>query len=84
MLVGSLALNFGLIFIAFIVMTAEKFTWRDVVLGVALATVFCQTLQLIGSWYVGRELRHTTETYGFFIVIVLLSWIYLGLRSTKC
>jgi YihY family inner membrane protein len=79
LLVGSLALNFGLILIAFMVMTAENLTWRDVVLGVALATVFWQALQLVGSWYVGRELRHATETYGFFgIVLVLLTWIYLG------
>ena len=49
------------------------------VLGAVLATVFWQVLQLIGSWYVGRELQHATETYGFFgIVIVLLAWIYLG------
>ena len=41
--------------------------------------MFWQTLQLVGSWYVGRELQHATETYGFFgIVIVLLAWIYLG------
>jgi uncharacterized BrkB/YihY/UPF0761 family membrane protein len=79
LLVGSVVLNFVLIFIAFMVMTAEKFTWRDVVLGVALATAFWQTLQLVGSWYVGRELRHATATYGFFgLVIVLLAWIYLG------
>ena len=79
LLIGSLVLNFVLIFIAFMVMTAQKFTWRDVILGVALATVFWQTLQLVGSWYVGRELQHATETYGFFgIVIVLLAWIYLG------
>jgi hypothetical protein len=44
-----------------------------------LAALFWQTLQLIGSWYVGRELQHATNTYGFFgIVIVLLTWIYLG------
>ena len=79
LLVGSLAVNFGLILIVYMVMTAVKFTWRDVVLGAALATVFWQALQIIGSWYVGRELRHATETYGFFgIVIVLLAWIYLG------
>lgn len=61
------------------VMTAVRFPWRDVVLGAALATVFWQTLQLVGSWYVGRELRHATETYGFFgVVIVLLAWIFLG------
>ena len=76
---GSLALNFGLILVAFMVMTAVKFTWRDVVLGAVLATVFWQTLQLVGTWYVGRELQHATETYGFFgIVLVLLAWIYLG------
>jgi len=79
LLIGSLALNFGLILIAFMVMTAVRFRWRDVVLGAVLATVFWQTLQLIGSWYVGRELQHATDTYGFFgIVIVLLAWIYLG------
>ncbi len=79
LLIGSLALNFGLILVAFMVMTAVRLMWRDVVLGAVLATVFWQTLQLIGSWYVGRELQHATETYGFFgIVIVLLAWIYLG------
>ena len=31
LLVGSLALNFGLILIAYMVMTAVKFTWREVV-----------------------------------------------------
>jgi uncharacterized BrkB/YihY/UPF0761 family membrane protein len=79
LLAGSLVLNFGLILVAFMVMTAESLTWRDVLLGAVLATVFWQVLQLIGSWYVGRELQHATETYGFFgIVIVLLAWIYLG------
>jgi YihY family inner membrane protein len=79
LLVGSLAVNFGLIFLAFMVMTAVKLKWRDVVLGVALATVFWQALQLFGSWYVGRELSHATETYGFFgIVLVLLAWIFLA------
>ncbi len=79
LLVGSLALNFGLILIAYMMMTAVKFTWREVVLGAALATVFWQALQIVGSWYVGRELRHATETYGFFgIVLVLVAWIYLG------
>ena len=52
---------------------------KEMVLGAALAAVFWQTLQLIGSWYVGRDLQHNSDTYGFFaVVIVLLSWIYLG------
>jgi YihY family inner membrane protein len=79
LLVGSLALNFVLILAAYMVMTAVRFTLREVVLGAVLATVFWQALQIVGSWYVGRELRHATATYGFFgIVIVLVAWIYLG------
>ena len=85
LLVGSLALNFCLILVAFNVLTADALRWRDIALGAALATVFWQTLQLIGSWYVGRELQHSTNTYGFFgIVIVLLTWIYLGAHSCSC
>jgi YihY family inner membrane protein len=79
LLIGSLALNFCLILVAINVMTADALKWHDIALGAALATVFWQSLQLLGSWYVGRELQHSTDTYGFFgIVIVLLTWIYLG------
>ena len=79
LVIGSFTLNFGLILLAFMVMTAVKLRYRDVILGAALAAVFWQALQLVGSWYVGRELQHATQTYGFFgIVLVLLAWIYLG------
>jgi YihY family inner membrane protein len=79
LVIGSLVLNFGLIILAFKVMTADALNWHDIAFGAALAAVFWQTLQLLGSWYVGRELQHATNTYGFFgIVIVLLTWIYLG------
>ena len=79
LLVGSLAVNFCLILVAFNVMTADALHWRDIFFGAALAAVFWQILQLIGSWYVGRELQHASDTYGFFaIVIALLTWIYLG------
>jgi YihY family inner membrane protein len=79
LVVGSLALNFVLILLAFNLLTADALNWREIFFGAALAAVFWQTLQLIGSWYVGRELQHATNTYGFFgIVIVLLTWIYLG------
>jgi YihY family inner membrane protein len=79
LLVGSVVLNFVLILIAFKVMTAAPLKWRQVALGAGLATIFWQTLQALGSWYVARGLAHNSETYGFFaVVIVLLSWIYLG------
>lgn len=79
LLIGSLAANFILVLVAFKVISAKPFGWRDVALGAALASVFWQGLQLVGSWYVGRELQHSTATYGFFgVVLVLLAWIYLG------
>jgi YihY family inner membrane protein len=79
---GSLMVNFALILVAFMVTTAEPLTWRDVALGALLATVFWQIMQLIGGWYIGRQLSHSTDTYGFFgIVIALLAWIYLGAQA---
>jgi YihY family inner membrane protein len=79
LLIGSLVLNFALILVAFMVMIAAPLRWKEMALGAALATVFWQTLQAVGSWYVARGLAHSNDTYGFFaIVIVLLSWISLG------
>ena len=79
LLVGSLTMNFLLILAAFNVMTADALRWRDIALGAAMAAASWQILQLIGSWYVGRELQHASNTYGFFgTVIALLTWIYLG------
>jgi YihY family inner membrane protein len=79
LVVGSLVANFALILLAFKVMTAKHYVWRDIALGAALASIFWQALQLVGSWYMGRELQHSTATYGFFgVVLALLAWIYLG------
>lgn len=51
--------------------------------GAIIATVFWQTLQLIGTWYVTRGLRNASPTYGVFaVVITLLSWLYLGSQLT--
>jgi len=79
LLAGSLVVNFGLIVVAYRVMIADKLAWRDMLLGAGLAAIFWQALQLLGSWWVGRELQHQTEVYGFFgTVIAFLAWIYLG------
>jgi YihY family inner membrane protein len=79
LVIGSLAVNFVLILMAFKVMTAKSYGFRDVALGAGLASVFWQALQFVGSWYMGRELQHSTASYGFFgVVLALLAWIYLG------
>jgi YihY family inner membrane protein len=80
---GSVALNLGLFLLAFMLLTAEPLKPRDVLLGAVIATVFWETLQLIGTWYVARGLRHAEPTYGFFAVtITLLSWLFLGAQLT--
>jgi len=80
---GSAVLNLGLFLLAFKVLTAEPLKAREVAVGAISATVFWETLQLVGTWYVTRGLRHAGPTYGFFaVVITLLSWLYLGSQLT--
>jgi uncharacterized BrkB/YihY/UPF0761 family membrane protein len=72
-----------LFLLAFMVLTAEPLRPRDVAVGVITATVFWETLQLIGTWFVARGLHHASPTYGVFaVVITLLSWLYLGAQLT--
>lgn len=80
---ASAAVNLGLFLLAFMVLTAEPLRMREVALGAVIATVFWEALQLIGTWFVARGLRHAQPTYGFFAVtITLLSWIFLGAQLT--
>jgi YihY family inner membrane protein len=80
---ASFAVNLGLFLLAFMVLTAEPLRPREVAAGAIIATVFWETLQLIGTWYVTRELQNASATYGIFaVVITLLSWLYLGSQLT--
>ncbi|MGE5291545.1 MAG: YihY/virulence factor BrkB family protein [Micromonosporaceae bacterium] len=80
---GSALVNLGLFLLAFMVLTAEPLRIRDVALGAILATVFWETLQLIGTWYVTRGLQRASPIYSVFaVVITLLSWLYLGSQLT--
>ncbi|MCL4422287.1 MAG: YihY/virulence factor BrkB family protein [Actinobacteria bacterium] len=82
-LLGSIGVDLGLYLAAFMILTAKKLPWRDVLPGAAVATLFWEGLQVLGSWYVSRELSHASSTYGFFaIVIALMSWIYLAAELT--
>ncbi|MHB1536178.1 MAG: YihY/virulence factor BrkB family protein, partial [Acidimicrobiales bacterium] len=82
-LAASVAVNFGVFTVAFVVLTSEPLTWRDVVVGAGLATVFWEVLQAIGGWYVRRELAHATPVYGTFaLVIALMSFLFLAAQLT--
>ena len=80
---GSLLLNVAVFWIAFKVLTVEDVSWRDVAPGAVIAAVLWTALQTLGGYIIGHRLDSTTETYGFFgVVIALLWWIYLGAQIT--
>lgn len=82
-ILATLAVDTALFGVAFMVLTAEPLTWRDVRLGAVLAGAFWGALKLVGSWYVDRVLRNASDVYGFFaIVIALVSWMYLVAQLT--
>jgi YihY family inner membrane protein len=82
LVVGAL-INFAMFLLAFRVLTAERLSWRSVLPGAVIATVFWEILQAIGGWYVARSLKGASQVYGFFaIVIGLLGWLYLGAQMT--
>src|SRR5450432_1473117 len=79
----AFVINLGVFYVVFKVLTAEPLGWRDIALGVVLATTFWEALQTVGGYYVRNSLAHANATYGFFaIVIGLLSWLFVAAQLT--
>src|SRR5262245_5368883 len=75
----SLAANTVVFLAAFALLTPEPRAARDLLPGVAFATVGALVLQAVGGWYVDRTITDASATYGTFaLVIGLLSWFWLG------
>jgi membrane protein len=82
-LLVSLALNFGLFWLAFKLGTASEITWRQLWLGAAISAVIWQILQVIGSTFVSHQLAHARPLYGTFaLVLGLIAWLYLQAQLT--
>ena len=82
-LVLSTGLNVGLFWVGFRVLTASNVTWRQLRGGAIGAGVLYELLQTLGGYYVGHTLKHASDLYGTFgLVIGLLSWIYLASHIT--
>jgi membrane protein len=82
-IVISLALNFALFLAAFRLLTAASVPMRCLWIGVAFAAIFWEILQVLGGYYIGHVLKHTTSTYAHFgVVIALLVWLHLGAQMT--
>jgi membrane protein len=79
----SLALNFGLFLAAFRLMTAADIPTRCLWIGVTVAAVFWEILQIVGGIYIGHVLKHWSGPYAHFgSVIALLLWLHLGSQVT--
>ena len=82
-IVTSLLLNFALFLAAFRLMTSRAVATRCLWIGVVVAGVFWEVLQVVGGYYIGHVLKHTSSTYGLFgLVIALLVWLHLGAQLT--
>ncbi len=81
-IVVSLLVNLVLFGAAFRFMTARTVDTRSLWLGVLVAAVFWEILQVLGGIYIGHVLKHS-KNYGIFsTVIALLVFLHLGAQLT--
>ena len=77
-LVASLAADFAVLLTVFALLTPRPREIRDLLPGVALASVGALVLQSIGGWYVDHTIANASATYGTFAAVIgLLSWFWL-------
>jgi len=75
----STALDIGLFWIGFRLLTTKDVTWRCLRGGAIAAGIAWQVLQAVGTYFVGHELKHASNVYGTFATVIgLLSFIYLS------
>jgi YihY family inner membrane protein len=78
---ASLLLNLLLLAVSFQVLTGMSVPWPRLLPGAAAGAVGWSVLQTLGVVIVNRQLAQANLIYGVFaVVIVLLSWLYLGAR----
>ena len=77
------ALNVGVFIAAFRLLTPKQIEFRALVPGAVMAGVAFSGLQIGGTYLITHQLRHTSQVYGLFaIVLGLLSWLYLSAEVT--
>ena len=78
------AINVGLYLLAFRVLTPRQIPTRLLVAGAIVGGVAWHALLAVGGYLAGHNLKHASEVYGFFAVVLgLLSWLYLA-PSSPC
>jgi YihY family inner membrane protein len=79
--VAALIVNVAAYMATFKILARPGRTWRTFWLGALIGGVGWTLLQTLGGFLVAHVLRHSTELYGFFaIVLGLIFWLNLGSR----
>jgi inner membrane protein YhjD len=79
----ALAVNVGLFFVMFRILSPPDVAGRDLLPGVVFAGVGWQVLQTVGINLVSHQLKHTSQVYGVFgLVLAMLSFLYLAAQLT--
>jgi YihY family inner membrane protein len=80
-IVATTALNVLLYALAFRILTPKPIATRSLWPGAIAGGVLWTALQALSGWLVARQLRHTSELYGFFaIVLGLMAFLFLAAR----
>ncbi len=79
----SALLDVGLFWLSFRLLTADDVAWSGLRNGAIAAGIAYEALQLLGGFYVSHVLKHASNAYGTFaLVIGLISFIYLSVHVT--
>jgi membrane protein len=79
----SLVLNVALFWLGLRLATSNRITWRELRVAAVLSAIVWQVLQFLGGYVVAHTLRHASELYGTFgLVLGLLAWFHLQAQLT--
>jgi YihY family inner membrane protein len=79
----AVAVNIGVYFGAFRVLTPKSVRGRQLVPGAIMGGVFWTVLQAVGGYLIGHDLKNDSVSYGVFAAVLgLVAWVYLGCEVT--
>jgi len=77
------AVNVGIYLAAFRLLTPRSVERRDLIPGAVVGGLGWSVLQFVGTFLVEHQLRHTSQVYGVFAVVLgLLAWLFLLAQLT--
>lgn len=80
---ASVGINAFVFFLGYRLLTPKAIDTRHLLPGAVLGAAGWSTVQAVGGYLVAHQLRHTSEVYGFFaIVLGLLAFLSIGANLT--